>query len=459
MILTSVGLVYLNNSKTIHLGLAYISAVLKQHNHKVVLFDSAFTPVNEIVEKIKDSDIQVAMFSVHSIVYKQAVHLSSQLKQVKPGIKILFGGWHILIDPEDVIRNDSVDMICIGEGEYAALDVADNINDPDKLTVTPNVWFKKNNEIIKNPVRVLGDINSLPFPDRDIFHRECLSDPSGLFHFLTMRGCPYSCSFCCNYKIIDLYKKTGCSYIRFRDIDKCIDEMKLLKTRYNPKEFFFTDEMFLTKQKRVWDFCKKYKESDIGIPFGFMARVEHITDSILKVLKDAGCRRIHFGVESGNETLRTTFLNRHMSNQDIIDAFNLCHKHGIYTASFNMIGLPFETKKTIDDTLKLNKCIKPNIFQVTILYPFVGTKIREVYKKQGLLDKNRENNIKENNYYDSCITHSPFVSFSYIKHMQIFMNLYFNHSKFFAKLSFLIPTLLLNKYNHGIILLKKRLHI
>lgn len=452
--MTSVGLVYLNNSKTIHMGLAYISAVLKQHNHKVVLFDSAFTPVETIVKEISNSDIQIVMFSVHSIVYNQAIGISKKLKQVKPDIKILFGGWHVLIDPENVISNDSVDIICIGEGEYASLDIANDLNRID----IPNLWFKKNSKIIKNPIRMLENIDNLPEPDRDLFNPSCLSDSSGLFHFLTMRGCPYRCSFCCNYKMIDIYKKIGCSYIRFRSINSCIDEMKIVKKRYHPNEFFFTDEMFLTNHKRVKEFCKKYVENNINIPFGFMARVEHINNNILKVLKNAGCKRIHFGVESGNELFRKMFLNRYMSNKQIIDAFDLCHKHGIFTASFNMIGIPYETKKTINDTFELNKRIKPAIFQVSILYPFIGTKIRNIYKNNNLLNEYKEKTSDINNYYSNCITYSPFVSFSYIKHMQVFMNLYFNYSKFFAELSRFIPFFMLDKYNYGVALLNKVMH-
>lgn len=446
--MTSVALIYLNNSRTIHLGLAYISSMLKQHNHKVVLYDTAFISVKEVLKEMEQSDARIAMFSVHSIVYKQAVELSKKLKKIRPDITILFGGWHVLIDPEDVIKNDSVDMLCVGEGEYVACDVADNIDQPDKLKNILNIWYKKNSVVVKNPIRVLDDIDKLPLPDRDIFDRRCLSDVSGLFHFLTMRGCPYRCSFCCNYKMLDLYKDIKSCYIRFRSIDKIIEEMKYVKDKYGPKEFFFTDEMFLTNHKRVKEFCRKYMDASIGIPFGFMARVEHVDEGIIKLLKEAGCSRIHFGVESGNEEIRRKYLNRNMSNQQIIDAFNLCHLYDIKTASFNMIGIPFETKETIEDTFKINQIVRPTVFQCTILYPFVGTEIRDIYKDNNLLDERIEDDNVKNNYYSSCITHSPYVNFSYIKHMQIFMNIYFNYSVWFARLSRYVPFWLLDKYNY-----------
>lgn len=446
--MTFVGLVYLNNSKTIHMGLAYISAVLKQHGHRVVLFDTAFVSDYEILNAVISDSLDVLMFSVHSIEYHHAVYLSSLIKKVKPGIIVLFGGWHILVDPEDVISNDSVDMICLGEGEYAALDVADN---PSRTDI-PNIWCKKDGLIIKNDVRPLGNIDDLPYPDRDIFHRECLQDNNGLFHFSTMRGCPYSCNFCCNYKIVDLYKNNGCKYIRFRSIKNVIQEMLMVKKKYHPKEFFFTDEMFLTDHKRVKEFCKAYQENNIGVPFGFMARVEHINEELLKILKDVGCKRIHFGIESGNEELRKKYLNRKMNNEQIINAFDLCKKHGILTASFNMIGLPFETKQTINDTFNLNQRCNPTAFQITILYPFIGTKIRDIYKENNLLNLSKEKKNKNNNYYCSYITKNNNLSYSYIKHQQIYMNLFFNYSKIYAKIALYLPVFLLNKYNASITL-------
>ena len=432
------------------MGLAYISAVLKKNGYNVVLFDTAFVGDKKIIRGVMDRDIRIVMFSVHSIVYNHALELCNRIKQVRPDVYTLFGGWHVLLSPDEVIGNDCVDMICVGEGEDVVVDIMRNIDVLDDVSSIPNVWFKRNGVVIKNNIRPLGDIDELPYPDRDIFDRRCLSDENGLFHFLTMRGCPYNCSFCCNYKMVDLYKNIGCRYIRFRDIDKVIAEMKYVKDKYDPKEFFFTDEMFLTNPGRVKEFCVKYVENDIGIPFGFMARVENVDEDIIKVLRDAGCCRIHFGVESGNEELRRRYLNRHMSNKQIIDAFDLCHRYGIFTASFNMIGLPFETRETIMDTFDLNKRCKPTVFQMTILYPFYGTKIRDVYKMNNLLDTSVEEQGRKTDYYSSCITRNPVLSFSYIKHQQVFMNIFFNYSELLAKISLYLPVCFLDFYNRGV---------
>lgn len=443
----NIGLVYLNRSKTIHMGLAYISAVLKAHNHKVTLFDTAFMSDAEIVFALEDSGINLLMFSVHSIALHHAKELSRRVKYVYPSMRILWGGWHVLIDPEGCIANPSVDMICIGEGESATLELVEN---PDRTDIK-NIWFKdKDGGIIINDMRPPEDIDRLPFPDRDIFNRVCLEDQNGLFHFTTLRGCPYRCSFCCNYKILDLYKDINCKYIRYRDIDKVIEEMIVCILKYSPREFFFTDEMFLTDKKRIEEFCRKYKESMIDIPFGFMARPERITEELLLLLKDAGCKRIHIGIESGNEDYRRKYLNRHMTNETIINAFDLCRRHGILTASFNMIGLPFETPETIRDTFELNRRCDPDIFQVTILYPFIGTAIREIYRENNMIDFREEHQNRSNNYYDSCITRDIGVSLTYLRQMRNHMNIYFNYSHVLGEIAKYIPGFLCDFYYHAV---------
>jgi len=452
--MVSVGFVYMNSGPQLSMGVAYISAMLKKHGHKVTLWDTYYTTDKDIINQIVNSDAEIIMVSTNSLSFNHAVSITRGIKKERPDIPIFAGGWHTIVDPDEMINEPSIDLVCIGEGEYAALDVVNDIrNGLKNVSKIPNIWCKKNGNIIKNRPRPLSNIDDLPFPDRDIFNPLSLMDRDGKFFFSTERGCPYNCSYCCNRKMIELYSEVGSSYVRFRSVEKCMEELKQIKKRWNPKEIFFIDEMFLISEERVKDFCKAYIREKIGIPFGFMARVEKINDGIAKILKEAGCCRIHFGIECGNEEMRKKYLNRIMTNEQIINAFDVCKKFGIKTASFNMIGLPFETKETIRDTFEINKRCQPDSFQVTILYPFKGTKIYDTFKKNDMLDLTAR---MEETYYDSYITKNPNLSFSYLKHQQVFMELYFNYSKFFAHLSKIVPLGMLNFYMRGVSFIYKR---
>ncbi|MBU3897278.1 MAG: B12-binding domain-containing radical SAM protein [Nanoarchaeota archaeon] len=443
--MAKIGLVYISDESQISMGLAYISAVLKQGGHSVVLWDDYYIKEKGIVNEIIKSDAQIVMFSVHTLAYQRILEMSKQVKSKRPDIIILFGGWHSVIDPEGMINEPSIDLVCVGEGEYAALDVANDfdktgLKNADKIA---NIWSKKDGIITRNPSRKLGSLDDLPFPDRDIFNKSSLIDRDGRFYFSTGRGCPHNCTYCCNKKMVDLYKSCDSPYVRLRSINKCMEEFRTIKEKYNPPQIIFTDEQFLISENRTKEFCKVYIENNIKIPFSFMARVEKITDEVAKALKEAGCTRIFFGIESGNDELRRKYLNRYMTNEQIINAFDICRKHGIETCSFNMIGLPFETKKTIRDTFELNKRCNPDLFQISIVYPFPATEMRDIYKKYDMIDESKD---KGRNIFNTYILKNTEVSFSYIKHQQIFMQLYFSHYKILSHISKIIPANLLNQY-------------
>jgi radical SAM superfamily enzyme YgiQ (UPF0313 family) len=117
-----------------------------------------------------------------------------------------------------------------------------------------------------------------------------------------------------------------------------------------------------------------------------------VDEDFIRMLKDAGCYRVSFGVESGNEYIRNEVMNRKMSNEQIIRAFELCHRYGLETNAINIIGIPGETEEMIWDTIRLNRIIKPTTSGVNIFYPYRGTKLGDSCFAQGLVDEKR--------YYD-----------------------------------------------------------
>jgi len=452
--MVNVGLIYMNFGPQMSMGIASISAMLKKHGHKVTLWDTYYTTDKDVIKQIIESDSDIIFISTNTLAYDHTIKITKAIKEQKAKLTIVAGGWHAIVDPEEMINESSIDMVCIGEGEEAAIDIINDLeNNLENISKIPNIWSKKDGNIIRNAPRPLSDINNYPIPDRDIFNPLSLMDRDEKFFFSSGRGCPYNCSYCCNRKMVELYSSVNSPYVRLRSVEKCMEELKIIKERWNPKEIFFIDEMFMISDERVRDFCKAYIDAKINIPFGFMARVERMNEEMGKILKEAGCCRIHFGLESGNEEMRRKYLNRTMTNEQIINAFKICKKYGIKTASFNMIGLPFETKETIKDTFEINKICQPDSFQVSILYPFKGTEIYEIYRKNNLLDLTSR---MQESYYDSYITKNPTLSFSYLKHQQVFMNLYFKYSKIFAYLSKILPTRILNFYSRGVSFLYKK---
>jgi len=356
------------------------------------------------IQEAKDADL--VMFSFTEPNWLQAKRFAARIKNVNSDCKIFVGGPFPTVAPEFLIEEDWIDMLCVGEGEYVVPEVLEDLERRD----IQNVWYKEEDgTVIKNDVRPLGKIDDLPLLDRSIWPDNYIVDPKGCSMVMSGRGCPYKCTYCCNAAVRDVYKGKG-GYYRERDLDDVVDEIDFLADVYGTKRFFFADETFTTHRKRAFRFCDKYEESEIGLPFGFMCRPESLTNELVERLKQVGCDTINMGVECANEELRSKYLNREMTNDEIIQAFDFCHNHGIESSSFCMIGVPGETEGTINELLRLNLRLKPKIFQVTILFPFHGSAIRKIYQDNGWLDDSLLNKYDDYDYYSQVITKLPGLS-------------------------------------------------
>jgi radical SAM superfamily enzyme YgiQ (UPF0313 family) len=198
------------------------------------------------------------------------------------------------------------------------------------------------------------------------------------------RGCPYECSYCCNHALRRIYPDDA-NYTRFpspRHAIKIVSNNLRLYPRV--KKIIFSDDNLIINKQWLYDFCELYKK-EIALPFLGNARVELIDSEIVQYLRHAGCKSLNFGVETGNERLRADFLNKNNSNREIKSAFYIAKQYGIKTFSYNMVGLPFETKYMADETLKLNLELQPYYGRCHYFYPYPGTRLYELCLDYGLL--------------------------------------------------------------------------
>jgi hypothetical protein len=151
----------------------------------------------------------------------------------------------------------------------------------------------------------------------------------------------------------------------------------------------FIDDTFSLDKEWFGQFCRLYKK-EIGLPFGCFMRIEGIDEKFLTTFVEAGGHAIEFGVESGSEWLRQEVLGRRMTSQKMIDTFQLVHAFGIETGSLNMVGLPYETEQMAEETIQLNKKLKPSRLFATCFQPYPGTKLRELCEENGWLPEDAQ---------------------------------------------------------------------
>ncbi len=311
------------------------------------------------------------------------LELNRRIRQAAPVFSV-FGGPHPTFFPE-MIEEEGVDGICIGEGEAAMVDLANALAN-GRLEPTISNWhFKLNGEIVRNPVRpAVADLDTLPLPDRDlVYTRDELSRRNKIKHFITSRGCPYNCTYCFNHALFDIY---GAKAKRFRQrsVDNVIAEIQEVRAKY-PLEFVvFVDDTFVVSRAWLEEFAQKFPK-EVGLPFFCNTRANLVTREQVEMLKAAGCFSVSMGVEAGNDRVRNELLKRGMSREHIVNAARLFHEVGLHFTTTNIIGLPTTTIEDDLETLDLNIECRPDYAHVFIFQPYPRTQLGEFAREHDLM--------------------------------------------------------------------------
>lgn len=365
-------------------GIGSLSAVLKQNGHTTSLLCLHELDTAKINSKITSFNPGIIAISSTT----NQINLSKQISEYiynKYKLPIVIGGPHATVAPEDTINSPGVFGVCIGEGEYALLELVDKLEKGEPHLNVKNFWFKHEGKIHKNPIRPLIDnLDELPFPDRELFDFQKIINESNCVDMFVVRGCPHGCTNCINNALIKLFKDKG-KYVRFRSVDNVIEELKVIIKNYQRVNYIqFQDETFTMNKVWLKEFCEKYKK-EINLPFQADTRADRVDGESLSWLKSAGCDMLDIGVESGNDYIRNYVLKRNMPIEKLKHSCKLIKKAGIRLWTFNMIGLPYETAENIEETIKLNKQLKPNVVFVSVFQPYPGTELYDLCKKNGWL--------------------------------------------------------------------------
>lgn len=365
-----------------YVGIMYLSATLKEHGHKVKLMESE---TKNLCEQVGKFGPDVIAYSTTTGLHKYYLEINKKLKKDFKFISV-FGGPHATYFPE-IVEEDGVDAVCLGEGELAFTEFLDKLNQGDDIGAIKNFWVKKNGKIIKNPLRpLISNLDEIPFPDRELVYgldSELREYP--ITFVMVSRGCPYRCPYCFNKSFINLYK--DCWKVRIRSVGNVIEELKLVKKKQPLKFIQFIDSIFAGLLDMAWleEFVKRYK-AEIAIPFYCHVRANMITEDVVNLLKEAGCASVGLGIESGNDYLRNKVIKRNMTKEQIINACELLKNMGINISSQNMFGLPGGSLKDDLETVQLNIDAKVDYPVFMLWQPYPKTSLAEYAIKNGYFD-------------------------------------------------------------------------
>jgi len=366
------------------LGLLYLATVIKKQNiHEIKILDSQVEEMSytEIKKYILDYSPDVVGLTVMTFTLLDVIKTCRLVKEILPKCKIVLGGPHVHLYPEESLISTEADFAVTGEGEYSFPRLLDNIEKPEECKNIPGVCFLNDNIFISGPgPGLITELDDLPHPDRTLLpykkYGSILASKSPITTMFTSRGCPYRCKFCDRPHLGKNFRAHSADYV--------IDEMEQCE-KLGIQEILIYDDTFTIDRSRTLEVCSLYKKRNLHISWDIRARVNTIDEEVIKALKSANCQRIHFGVEAGTEKILKE-LNKGITKKQALKAFRLAKKYDIETLAYFMIGSPTETEEDIKETFKFSKKLSPDYMHLTILTPFPGTEIYKMGLEQGLFN-------------------------------------------------------------------------
>jgi len=371
-------------------GVGYIASLLKKNGYAIDYI--TLENKEDILGLYKKIELKRPKIIAFSATTSQFTYLKDITKKIR-GISnafIVCGGMHPTLKPECIYEIPDLNAIVRGEGEFPMVELAKTLESKENYLKIRNFWFKKEKEIIKNELRpLIGDLDELPFPDKDpLDYQQAIDKNGGTNRFIFSRGCIFECPYCSNKALAELYKDKG-TYFRIRSPEKAIDEIKLDASKYKFDKIFFDDDIISLDKKWFYQFFNLYRKQ-FKYPFMCNVRPGLIDSDMIKLLKKAGCGGVSIGIEHGNEEFRKTVLKRNITNKQIIDIYKLFNKYNItFNSGQIMVGLPFENKELFFSTVKLCRKLPLSYYSIYIFFPYPGTEFGKLCEKNDWLPKKK----------------------------------------------------------------------
>lgn len=391
-----------------NLGVEYLSAALKKDGHEVRFFfdpqtfgGGIFLRIDalnrrsrvgdRIVEQIATWRPDIVGFSCMTHNYRWSLGIARRVKR-RLAAPVIFGGIHPTSIPATVLANDCVDMVAIGESEESFCRLLGDLPANMGRADIAGIHFKRGDRIVANPPAPLpARLDDLALPDKEMYFAKMPAFRRIDYSIMASRGCPYSCSYCCNDILKGLYES---AIRRTRSVESVIAELRHAKQRYGVPRVFFYDEVFPFNRRWLEEFAARYK-SEIGLPFKIYFHFKLADDRRVGLLREAGCDYIIFGMQSASERIRADVCNRHYTNDEVRRAVAVCKAHGIQIEIDHILGLPFETDREYGEAVDFYRELRPDVIYSYWLTYYPGTSIVALARKAGLLPEDAEQRINE----------------------------------------------------------------
>lgn len=379
-------IVFLQRDPIEWLGVMYLSGMLKSHGHRTEMVIESLESAG-CTDRALAENADVFAFSPLATDYRWALRQVEALTGRSSAL-VAMGGTHVTLNPEQAIAHPGIDVVCLGEGEHPLLELADAIDTGASRNAIPNLWVKDDGEIHRNDLRhLVEDLDSLPFPDRNLYSKYAMLRDWSKRPLHIGRGCPFSCSYCHNESKRELVAHKG-RYVRWRTVDNVLDEVRSMIGTTSFRVLHFVDDGFGLDQRWLADFLPRLSRLVDTPPVIFASmRADMVTEELCATFSAYGSHlmRLRIAVECGDEAFRREVLNKSVSDAQLRRAAELFHRHGIDFATYNIVGLPGETLDQALMTLDFNVELRPSEAICFIFQPFPGTRLAQLALDSGAI--------------------------------------------------------------------------
>ena len=406
-----------------HIGLGYISSVLKDKGHQITLIDGEAMPFEgfndqrgkfggistrlmpsrylhmgyarmanvmrnpehriweAITKAVVLTDPDLVGITCYSQNVTSLMYLSRKLKKDLPNIPIVVGGIHPSADPEGTMRYiKDIDYLVLGEGEETIAELCEEIsnNNGRFLGRIRSLAYRENGQTIITTLRpLIKNLDGVPFPDRTLGNRGDYYNAETIF---TSRGCPFICTFCAS-NILWMRK------VRYRSLDNVLAEIAFLSRENHAVRIRIDDDTFTLSKKRVLEFCDLIKTIGFGkrVSFSLGSRVDALDEEMVRALNGIGTDTISFGIESGSPRILEK-VSKKITSAQVENAVALCTAQGIRSLCYFMIGHPDETVDDVKRSIELFDKIANRFVdaELNLVTPYPGTQLFSLLKEKGL---------------------------------------------------------------------------
>ena len=347
-------------------------------------------------------------------------------KEIVPSIRtIVKGAPFLTYNTNTIYENPFIDYVIIGEAELTLKDILDGVPDNEIL----GICYRENFQPVKTEKRPFNEnLDALPFPARHLVDNSIYRRPdNGKVQAVikVARGCPFHCFFC-------LATPVAGTKVRKRSPENIVAELKECVEKYNIRNFLFWSDIFNLDREWTLELCQKIIESGLKITWSSNTRADTMDDEMAKMMYKSGCRLVSIGVESGSQKMLDN-IGKKITLDDIRNTVKILKKNKIKIYNYFVIGLPWETEETVEETIKFAIELDSNFISFYTATPLPGTK----YFAYAMMNKLVEGNLDFRSAY-----YEPVVRSEHLSKERIFELHKQAVKRFYLRPKFILKTLL-----------------